>query len=257
MFYHLIQILGDVPGGNLFNYITFRAGGATMTALLISFILAPWMINTLRNRQGRGQPIRADGPQSHLTTKVGTPTMGGLLILLASIGSTLLWGNLQNIFLWIALLTTMGFGLVGFADDYSKLRGQSSDGVPGRVKLVLESLIAIVAIIFISANLPPELATSYAVPFFKDLLLPFGLPLYLIAGLIVIVGSSNAVNLTDGLDGLAIVPTMIAAASFGFIAYLVGNAIFANYLQVHYVPCLLYTSPSPRDGLLSRMPSSA
>ena len=147
MFYYMTQILGDVPGGNLFNYITFRAGGATMTALLISFILAPWMINTLRNRQSRGQPIRADGPQSHLTTKVGTPTMGGLLILLASIGSTLLWGNLQNIFLWIALLTTMGFGLIGFADDYSKLRGHSSDGVPGRVKLVLESLIAIVAII--------------------------------------------------------------------------------------------------------------
>ena len=110
---------GRSTGANLFNYITFRAGGATMTALLISFILGPWMINTLRNRQSRGQPIRADGPQSHLTTKVGTPTMGGLLILLASIGSTLLWGNLQNIFLWIALLTTLSFGLIGFADDYS------------------------------------------------------------------------------------------------------------------------------------------
>ena len=124
--------MGDLPGANLFNYITFRAGGATMTALLISFILGPWMINTLRNRQSRGQPIRADGPQSHLTTKVGTPTMGGLLILLASIGSTLLWGNLQNIFLWIALLTTLSFGLIGFADDYSKLRGHSSDGAGAR-----------------------------------------------------------------------------------------------------------------------------
>ncbi|MDA8624780.1 phospho-N-acetylmuramoyl-pentapeptide-transferase [Alphaproteobacteria bacterium] len=236
MFYYLTQVLGDLPGGNLFNYITFRAGGATMTALLISFVLAPWMINTLRARQVRGQPIRADGPQSHLTTKVGTPTMGGLLILIASIGATLLWGNLQNIFLWIALLTTVGFGLIGFADDYLKLRGNSSDGVPGRIKLVLEAVIAIVAVIFISANLPSELATSYAVPFLKDVLLPFGLPLYLIAGLIVIVGASNSVNLTDGLDGLAIVPTMIAATSFGFIAYLVGNAIFANYLQVHYVP---------------------
>jgi len=236
MFYHLTQVLGDLPGGNLFNYITFRAGGATMTALLLSFILGPWMINALRARQGRGQPIRADGPQSHLTTKVGTPTMGGLLILLASIGSTLLWGNLQNAFLWIALLTTIGFGLIGFADDYLKLRGNSSDGVPGRIKLILEAMIAIVAVLFTSANLPGELATSYAIPFLKDVLLPFGLPLYLIAGLIVIVGASNSVNLTDGLDGLAIVPTMIAAASFGFIAYLVGNAIFANYLQVHYVP---------------------
>jgi phospho-N-acetylmuramoyl-pentapeptide-transferase len=205
VFYYLAQVLGDLPGGNLFNYITFRAGGATMTALLISFVLAPWMINTLRERQVHGQPIRADGPQSHLMTKVGTPTMGGLLILIASIGATLLWGNLQNIFLWIALLTTVGFGLIGFADDYLKLRGNSSDGVPGRIKLVLEAVIAIVAVIFISANLPSELATSYVVPFLKDVLLPFGLPLYLIA-------------------------------SFGFIAYLVGNAIFANYLQVHYVP---------------------
>ena len=134
--------------------------------------------------------------------------------------------------------------------------------MPGRVKLVLESLIAIVAIIFISANLPPELATSYAVPFFKDLLLPFGLPLYLIAGLIVIVGSSNAVNLTDGLDGLAIVPTMIATNSFGFIAYLVGNAIFANYLQIHYVParrtgrvlCRAYRLGSRLSGIMHRPP---
>lgn len=236
MLYSMLPFLTDLPGGNLLNYITFRAGGAVMTALVLSFLLGPWLINTLRSRQGRGQPIRADGPQSHLTTKVGTPTMGGLLILMASIGSTLLWGNLGNIFLWIALLTTIGFGLIGFADDYMKLRDRSSDGVPGRIKLVLEAAIAIVAILFISANLPPELATSYAVPFLKDLLLPFGLPLYIIAGLVVIVGSSNAVNLTDGLDGLAIVPTMIAAASFGFIAYLVGNAIFANYLQVHYVP---------------------
>ncbi len=236
MLYYLLPLLGDVPGANLINFITFRAGGAVMTALLLSFLLGPWMINTLRNRQGRGQPIRADGPQSHLTTKVGTPTMGGLLILLASIGSTLIWGDLGNIFLWIALLVTLGFGLIGFADDYMKLRDRSSDGVPGRIKLVLEAIIAIVAIIFISANLPGELATSYAVPFLKDLLLPFGLPLYVVAGVVVIVGSSNAVNLTDGLDGLAIVPTMIAAASFGFIAYLIGNAIFANYLQVHYVP---------------------
>lgn len=236
MFLYLAQILNDLPGANLFNYITFRAGGATMTALVISFLLGPRVISALRSRQGRGQPIRADGPQSHLTTKTGTPTMGGLLILLASIGSTLLWSDFSNVFLWIALLTTLGFGIIGFADDYSKLRNYSSDGVPGRVKLVLEAVIAICAIYFISVNLPPELATSYAVPFFKDLLLPFGLPLYLVAGLIVVVGASNAVNLTDGLDGLAIVPTMIAAASFGFIAYLVGNAIFADYLQVHYVP---------------------
>ncbi len=226
----------QVPGANLFNYITFRAGGAVMTSLLITFLLGPWMIGALRARQGKGQPIREDGPQSHLVTKVGTPTMGGLLILLGAIGSTLIWGNLTNAFLWIVLLTTTGFGIIGFADDYLKLRGGSSAGVPGRLKLVFESIIAICAVLAISHYLPEPLSTSYAIPFLKDVLLPFGLPLYLFAGLIVIVGASNSVNLTDGLDGLAIVPTMIAAASFGFIAYLVGNAIFANYLQVHYVP---------------------
>ena len=237
MFYELMSNLqGQIPGANLFNYITFRAGGAVMTALLISFILGPWMIDALRARQGRGQPIRADGPASHLITKVGTPTMGGLLILLATLGASLLWGDLGNVFLWIVMLTTFGFGMVGFADDFLKLRGGSSAGVPGRLKLILEAMIAIIAVLAISHHLPQELATSYAIPFVKDFLLPLGLPLYMIAGVLVLVGASNAVNLTDGLDGLAIVPSMIAAASFGFIAYLVGNAIFAGYLQIHYVP---------------------
>lgn len=237
MLYELMMSLkGSVPGANLFSYITFRAGGAVMTALIISFILGPWVIDNLRMRQGKGQPIREDGPQSHLVTKVGTPTMGGLLILLAAIGATLIWGNLTNPLLWVVVLTTAGFGLIGFADDFLKLRGGSSAGVPGRIKLIFEAIIAIVAVLSISYFLPPELATSYAIPFFKDVLLPFGLPMFLLAGMFVIVGASNAVNLTDGLDGLAIVPTMIAAASFGFIAYLVGNVIFANYLQVHYVP---------------------
>ena len=237
MLYELMSNLqGQIPGANLFNYITFRAGGAVMTALLISFILGPWMIDALRARQGRGQPIRADGPASHLITKVGTPTMGGLLILLATLGASLLWGDLGNVFLWIVMLTTFGFGMVGFADDFLKLRGGSSAGVPGRLKLILEAMIAIIAVLAISHHLPQELATSYAIPFVKDFLLPLGLPLYMIAGVLVLVGASNAVNLTDGLDGLAIVPSMIAAASFGFIAYLVGNAIFAGYLQIHYVP---------------------
>lgn len=237
MLYELMSNLqGQIPGANLFNYITFRAGGAVMTALLISFILGPWMIDALRARQGRGQPIRADGPASHLITKVGTPTMGGLLILLATLGASLLWGDLGNVFLWIVMLTTFGFGMVGFADDFLKLRGGSSAGVSGRLKLILEAMIAIIAVLAISHHLPQELATSYAIPFVKDFLLPLGLPLYMIAGVLVLVGASNAVNLTDGLDGLAIVPSMIAAASFGFIAYLVGNAIFAGYLQIHYVP---------------------
>jgi phospho-N-acetylmuramoyl-pentapeptide-transferase len=237
MLYELMMSLkGSVPGANLFSYITFRAGGAVMTALIISFILGPWVINNLRMRQGKGQPIREDGPQSHLVTKVGTPTMGGLLILLAVMASTLLWGDLSNPYLWIVSLTTLSFGLVGFADDFLKVRGGSSAGVPGRVKIVLEAIIALIAVLAISTILPQPLATSYAIPFFKDVLLPFGLPLFVLAGMFVIVGSSNAVNLTDGLDGLAIVPMMIASASFGLISYLVGHAIFANYLQVHFVP---------------------
>jgi phospho-N-acetylmuramoyl-pentapeptide-transferase len=237
MLYELmISLKGSVPGANLFSYITFRAGGAVMTALIISFILGPWVINNLRMRQGKGQPIREDGPQSHLVTKVGTPTMGGLLILLAVMASTLLWGDLSNPYLWIVSLTTLSFGLVGFADDFLKVRGGSSAGVPGRVKILLEAIIALIAVLAISTILPQPLATSYAIPFFKDVLLPFGLPLFVLAGMFVIVGSSNAVNLTDGLDGLAIVPMMIASASFGLISYLVGHAIFANYLQVHFVP---------------------
>ncbi len=232
----MMQLKGQFPGANLFGYITFRAGGAVMTSLLISFLLGPWFIDTLKVRQGKGQPIREDGPASHLITKIGTPTMGGLLILLASVGSVLLWGDLSNGFLWVVMVTTVCFGAIGFADDFLKLRGGSSAGVPGRVKLVLEAAIAIAAILTLCTLMPQHLATSYAVPFLKDLLVPLGLPLFVIAGLIVIVGSSNAVNLTDGLDGLAIVPTMIAAASFGFIAYLVGNVVFANYLQLHYVP---------------------
>ena len=237
MLYELMMSLkGFVPGANLFSYITFRAGGAVMTALIISFILGPWVIDNLRMRQGKGQPIREDGPQSHLVTKVGTPTMGGLLILLAVMASTLLWGDLSNPYLWIVSLTTLGFGLVGFADDFLKVRGGSSAGVSGRVKIVLEAIIALVAVLAVSTILPQPLATSYATPFFKDVLVPFGLPLFVLAGMFVIVGSSNAVNLTDGLDGLAIVPLMIASASFGLIAYLVGHAIFANYLQVHFVP---------------------
>ncbi len=237
MLYELMMGLKDVlPGANLFSYITFRAGGALITALVISFLMGPWVIKNLRVRQGKGQPIREDGPPSHLITKTGTPTMGGLLILLASLGGSMLWGNLSNGYLWVVMLATLGFGIIGFADDLLKLRGGSSAGVPGRIKIILESMIAIIAVLVISTMLPPLLATSYALPFLKDVLLPFGLPLFLLASIIVIVGSANAVNLTDGLDGLAIVPSMIAAASFGIISYLVGNAVFTDYLQVHYVP---------------------
>ncbi len=237
MFYSLAQIYADIiPGINVLNYITFRAGGAVLTALLISFVFGPRLIFQLRTRQQKGQPIREDGPPSHLLTKGGTPTMGGLLILISILCATLLWGDLNSVFLWIVLLSTLAFGLIGFCDDYLKLKGESSDGVPGRVKLILEAGVALIVILSISAHLPPEMATGFAIPFFKDVLIDFGLAFFVIGGLFVIVGTSNAVNLTDGLDGLAIVPSMIAVASFGLIAYLVGNVVFATYLQINYVP---------------------
>ncbi|MBE8191455.1 MAG: phospho-N-acetylmuramoyl-pentapeptide-transferase [Alphaproteobacteria bacterium] len=225
----------NIPGANLFSYITFRAGGAVVTALLLSFIFAPRLIRILRGYQITGQPIREDGPPSHLTTKVGTPTMGGLLILLAVAISALLWGDLANPYLWVVLAATLAFGLIGFTDDYLKLRSASVYGVSGKIKLLCEGLVAAVIVYVITTLLPAPLAFSYAVPFAKDILVPLGSVLFIMAGVFVIVGTSNAVNLTDGLDGLAIVPVMIAIGSFGFIAYVVGNVIFADYLQLHYV----------------------
>ncbi len=231
----LVQYADQVPGLNVFRYITFRTGGATVTALLISFLFGPAVIRALRARQSQGQPIREDGPEGHLLTKKGTPTMGGFLILLGLVPSVLLWADLSNPYVWIVLLVTLGFGAIGFADDFLKVSKASSDGVPGRLKLVLETIIAGIAVYALLNVAPEELATSVAVPFLKDVLIPLG-GFFFVFAVFVIVGASNAVNLTDGLDGLAIVPVMIAAASFGFISYLVGNAVFSDYLQIHFVP---------------------
>ena len=219
---------------NLFRYITFRTGGAMMTALFISFMAGPRVIAWLKSKQGAGQPIRSDGPESHLLTKKGTPTMGGFLILLAVVTSTLLWAELSNGFVWVTLFVTMGFGVVGFMDDYRKLTRRSSKGVPGRVRLAIEFAIAITGAIIVVRLTGDGIGTKLALPFLKNVLLDLGWFYVLFAGF-VIVGASNAVNLTDGLDGLAIVPSMIAAASFGLIAYLVGNLHFANYLQIRHV----------------------
>ncbi|MBS7704313.1 phospho-N-acetylmuramoyl-pentapeptide-transferase [Chelatococcus asaccharovorans] len=241
MFTWLAEFSGTFSALNVFRYITFRAGGATATALFFVFMFGPWLISLLRVKQGKGQPIRVDGPQSHLA-KRGTPTMGGLMILSGIIVSTLLWGNLANAYVWIVLFVTVGFGAIGFYDDYLKVTKQSHKGFSGRSRLAIEAAIAglaCLAIVYVSRGaLPPArefLATSIAIPFFKDLLIDIGL-LFVVFGGFVIVASGNAVNLTDGLDGLAIVPVMIAAATFGMIAYLVGNAIFANYLQINFVP---------------------
>jgi phospho-N-acetylmuramoyl-pentapeptide-transferase len=241
MFYWLIDLSNTFPGMgvfrtilNVFRYITFRAGGATFTAALFVFLFGPWIIDHLRLRQGKGQPIRLDGPQSHIITKKGTPTMGGLMILSGLVVSTLLWANLLDPYVWIVLAVTLGFGLVGFYDDYLKVTKQSSSGFGGRTRLGIEAIIALAACYALVHLGRDATSTSLAIPFFKDLIINFGW-FFVIFGAFVIVGSGNAVNLTDGLDGLAIVPVMIACASFGIISYLAGNAVFSEYLQINFV----------------------
>ena len=230
----LADFSGTFPILNVFRYITFRAGGATATALLFVFFFGPAAISWLRLKQGKGQPIRTDGPESHLA-KRGTPTMGGLMILTGLFAATLLWGNLRNPYVWIVLMVTASYGAIGFYDDYLKVTKQSHKGFSGKARITLEVAIALVACGAIMQYGPPSISSGFAMPFLKELIVPLGLLFPLVAAF-VIVGASNAVNLTDGLDGLAIVPVMIAAATFGFISYLTGNAIFANYLQIHHVP---------------------
>jgi phospho-N-acetylmuramoyl-pentapeptide-transferase len=219
---------------NVFRYITFRVGAATMTALAFVLIFGPSMIRMLRVSQGKGQPIREDGPETHLA-KRGTPTMGGLMILAGVMVSTLLWANLGNVFVWGVLFVTLGFGAIGFWDDYLKVTKQSQKGFSSRARLLIEAMIAMIAAAVFMLNFPADLAQTLAVPVFKDFILDLGL-FFVPFAAFVMVSAGNAVNLTDGLDGLAIVPVMVAAATFGFIAYLSGNAIFANYLQIHFVP---------------------
>ena len=235
MLYFLADYSGVFGPLNVFRYITFRTGGATATALLFVFWFGPAIISLLRLRQGKGQPIREDGPQSHLLTKRGTPTMGGLMILAGLIVATLLWANLSNLYVWVVLIVTIGFGAIGFYDDYLKVTKQSHKGFSGKSRLALETLIAVIACIMVARIASPALANKLALPFAKELILDLSW-FYLVFGGFVIVAAGNAVNLTDGLDGLAIVPVMIVAGTIGFIAYLAGNAIYANYLQIHFVP---------------------
>jgi len=236
MFYYLYTLWGhESVFFNLFRYITFRTVGALLTALLISFLCGPFLINWLKNKQPQGQPIREDGPASHLLTKQGTPTMGGSLILLAVSISTLLWSNLADYYAWIVLLLTLGFGCIGATDDYLKLTKRNSKGLSGRRKLFFQILISAVATYSVMLIGDPTLATSTSVPFFKNIFINLGW-FYVPFGIFVVVGASNAVNLTDGLDGLAIGPVMIVSACFVLISYLVGNHVFANYLQIAFVP---------------------
>ena len=235
MLYYLSDFSGVLPGLNLFNYITFRAGGAFFTALIFGFVFGRPLIELLRIRQGRGQPIRSDGPEGHILSKAGTPTMGGLLILSAIVVATLLWARWDNGFIWLILFVTIGFGSIGFADDYAKVTKQTHVGVSGRIRLAAGFMIALIAGAWAMHLHPSGLEGRLAFPVFKTFLMDLGW-LFLPFSMLVIVGAANAVNLTDGLDGLAIMPVMIAAGSLGVIAYAVGRVDFTNYLDVHYVP---------------------
>jgi phospho-N-acetylmuramoyl-pentapeptide-transferase len=234
MLYWLADFSGTISALNVFRYLTVRTGGSMMTAGLFVFLCGPWMIAHLRLRQGKGQPIREDGPASHLVSKRGTPTMGGLMILSGVTVATVLWANPSNPYVWIVLGVTLSFGLVGFYDDYLKVTKQSHGGFAGRARLLIEAIIAAAACFAIASLGRPPFATSLAFPVFKELVFDLGW-FFVIFGAFIIVGAGNAVNLTDGLDGLAIGPVMIASLSFALIAYLAGNAVYSDYLQIHFV----------------------
>ncbi len=251
MLYWLAEFSKGGDFFNLFRYITFRAGMAFITALIFGFIFGRPLIDLLRRKQGKGQPIRDDGPQTHFA-KAGTPTMGGLLILSALMFSTLIWARLDTPYVWIVMLVTVAFGVIGFADDYAKVTKQNTKGVSSRVRMLLGLLIAALASYAAAQFHPAELTGQLALPLFKNALINLGI-FFVPFGMIVIVGAANAVNLTDGLDGLAIMPVIIASATLGIIAYVVGHATFSNYLGVHFVPgtgeLLVFTSALIGGGL--------
>jgi phospho-N-acetylmuramoyl-pentapeptide-transferase len=251
MLYWLTEFSQGGDFFNLFRYITFRAGMAFITALIFGFIFGRPLIDLLRRKQGKGQPIRDDGPQSHFA-KAGTPTMGGLLILSALMASTLIWARLDSPYVWIVVLVTLAFGLIGFADDFAKVTKQNTKGVSSRVRFLSGLLIAALASYAAAQFHPAALTNQLALPLFKDALINLGV-FFVPFGMIVIVGAANAVNLTDGLDGLAIMPVIIAAATLGIISYVVGHASFSTYLGVHFVPgtgeLLVFTSALIGGGL--------
>jgi phospho-N-acetylmuramoyl-pentapeptide-transferase len=237
MIYNLLYPLADLFSPlNLFRYLTFRSIAAFLTALVLSFLIGGGLIRWLRSKQEQGQPIRNDGPISHVVGKKGTPTMGGLLILIALSVATLLWADLTNHYVWIVLGVTVAFGAVGLWDDFLKVTKRNPKGVPGKLKLAISVAVAAVAAYFIAQASPGALRYTLAVPFLKDLLVPLGLIGFVVFAVLVMVGTSNAVNLTDGLDGLAIGPVIMASVVFALIAYLVGNTVFTNYLFLHHVP---------------------
>ncbi len=234
-YYFLLPLVEHFNFLNLFKYISFRAGGALFTSLTISFLIGPFLIKTLKKIQKNGQPIRMDGPESHIIKKAGTPTMGGTLILFSLFISVILWGNLQNIIVWLVIFVTLAFGLIGAFDDYKKLKTNSSDGFNGKVRLVLEFLISIIFVYYFNQFSPDSLKNLISIPYTKNITVDLNY-LYIPFCSFVIVGSANSVNLTDGLDGLAIGPVMITALAFAIIAYFTGNFIFSDYLKISFIP---------------------
>ncbi|MBK68813.1 MAG: phospho-N-acetylmuramoyl-pentapeptide-transferase [Legionellales bacterium] len=220
---------------NLFNFITFRTGAAILTSLFFSLIFGEIIINSLSKFQPAGQPIRSDGPETHILQKAGTPTMGGVLIILSVLISLLLWSDLKNNYVWIGVITIISFGTIGLIDDYQKIKLNSSSGLKRSIRVFFQIIICMIITYLIINNLNDNISTTISFPFFKNFIIDFGI-FYLIIGVFIIIGSANSVNLTDGLDGLAIVPVMIVAMSFAFIAYVSGNMVFANYLLINYIP---------------------
>lgn len=239
LYLHYAEFAADYPLLNLVQYQTVRVALAMATAMIVSVAMGSRFIAWMRVKQGKGQPIRSDGPVSHLS-KVGTPTMGGLMILAGIAVAVLLWGDLTNPYIWIVGFVTAAFGVLGFVDDYAKVTKQTSAGLTSKQKLLAQLVVSVIAgvltVLWMKASpTSPNLETSIAFPFFKEVLLNVGW-FYVAFAAFTIIGFSNAVNLTDGLDGLAIVPVMMASAAFGIIAYLAGNFIFSTYLGIHHVP---------------------
>tara|TARA_Y100001970_G_scaffold22556_1_gene26133 strand:+ start:634 stop:1719 length:1086 start_codon:yes stop_codon:yes gene_type:complete len=235
MFEYLGTVLISVdPGFDVLRYLTVRTIGGTLTALIISILLGPVIINFLKSMQFE-QYVREDGPKSHYK-KTGTPTMGGLLILSSLIISTLLWADLGNRYIWVVLGVTIGFALIGFFDDYLKIRKKSSDGLTSKQKIIFQSLIALISLTYLYYSAEIIAETSFIVPFFKDLIIPMSPFIFIFTGTFVLIGSSNAVNLTDGLDGLAILPSVLIGGALGLISYAMGNQLIADYLYLPHLP---------------------
>lgn len=236
MLSYILSIIA--PSHHLFDvlkYITFRGMAATFTSIILSFIIGPTIIRMLKSMQQDGQPIRLDGPESHLLTKKGTPTMGGIMIIISTVLSTILWADIFNPYIWICLFVMLSFAFLGFIDDYKKIKHRNSRGVNGKIKLVWQISTSIIAFVMINEAASPDVSTKLFFPFFKNFVLDLGI-FYSIFCIAVVVGSSNSVNLTDGLDGLATLPIIIVAVCFVLISYLVGNSIFSNYLLIQYIP---------------------